>query len=157
MPIDQILPRDGGDGRVLGLASVRIVRTVGQLLRLTANDSAHIVITTGNGVVHFFLRQIDFVGAEFGLAQQVIERLENIVEIALQARPRDGGRIGVAAGLNLGGANFEVIVELVAGLCLGSASAPDFAVNVEHADFVRGFRSAIRRGCVRCHRSIGSS
>ena len=64
----------------------------------------------------FLLRQIELVGAEFGRAQQVNEDFENVVEVSLQAGERNGGGVGVAVGFNFGGADFEVVVELVAGL-----------------------------------------
>ena len=48
----------------------------------------------------------------------------------------DGGGVGAAAGFDLGGADFEEVVELVAGLGLGAAGAPDFAVDVDRPVFV---------------------
>ena len=87
------------------------------------------------------LCKIDLVGAEFGIAKNVVERLEDIVEIALQARPADRCRICVAASFNLGRPNFEVVIKLVAGLRLGSTSAPDFAVDFQHSNFACGFRT----------------
>ena len=47
----------------------------------------------------------------------------------------------VRVGFDFGGTDFEVIVELVAGLGLAAAGAPDFAVDVEQAGFGRGFRT----------------
>src|SRR5208282_6412491 len=76
-----------------------------------------------------------------GLAEHAIERLEYIIEIALEAGPRNGGRVHGAASFNLSGTNFQVVVELIAGLRLGSTRAPDFPVHVQHSDLVRGFRT----------------
>ena len=44
----------------------------------------------------------------------------------------------VAAGFDFGGADFEIVIQLIAGLGLGAAGAPDFAVHVEHAGLFRG-------------------
>ncbi len=77
------------------------------------------------------LREVEFVGAEFGILQQVGEDFEDIVEVTFQATQADGGGINTAAGFDFGRTHFQKIVELIAGLGLGAASAPDFAENID--------------------------
>ena len=48
--------------------------------------------------------------------------------------------IRTAAGFDFRGANFEEVVELIAGLGLGAAGAPDFTVDVDQAGFCRQVR-----------------
>ncbi len=101
--------------------------------------SLYIIITARDGIVHFVLRQVDLLGAKFGLAKQIVERFEYVIEIAFQARPRDRGRVHVVASFNFRSANFEVIVELIASLSFSSTGAPDFAVNIEQSGLTRRF------------------
>ena len=115
-----------------------ILRAVGQLRGLAAGDAIDVVVAAGDGVEIFLLRQVKLVGAEFRIAQQVVEDLEDVVEIGLQAGQGNGGGIGVAVGLDFGGADFEIVIQLIAGLRLGAAGAPDFAVDVEQAGLGRG-------------------
>jgi len=91
VPVDQILARDGGDGRILGHAGVGIVWAVGKLDRLAVGDFADVVVAAGDGVAFFFLREVDFIGAEFGILQHVDEGLEDVIEVGLEAREADGG------------------------------------------------------------------
>src|SRR5205814_3596826 len=58
---------------------------------------------------------------------------------------------GIRAGLDFGGANLKVVVKLVAGLGLGSASAPDFTVEGDEPGFLGRLRArsaANTRGCI---------
>ena len=139
VPVEQILAGDGGDGGVLRLARVRIVGSIRQLGGFARGDSADFIIAPRDAVVGLLLRQVEFVGAKFGILQQVDEDFEDIVEIAFQAGQADGGRIGTAAGFHFGGAHFEKVVELIAGLRLGAAGAPDFAEDIDQSDFAGGF------------------
>ena len=134
----QVLAGDGGDGLVLGDSRVGILRAISQLRGLAAGDAIDVIIAAGDGVEIFLLRQVELVGAEFRTAQQVVEDFEYVVKIGLQAGEGDGGRIGVAVGFDFGGADFEIVIQLIAGLGLGAAGAPDFAVDVDQAGLVRG-------------------
>ena len=98
-----------------------------------------VVVAAGDGCLPALLGEVDLVGAELRTAQQVEEHFEYVVEIGLQAGEGDGGGIGVAAGFDFGGADFEKIVQLIAGLGLGASSAPDFAIDVDKSGLVRGF------------------
>ncbi len=148
VPVDQVLASDGGDGCVFGHAGVGIVGAVSQFDGFAVGNFADVVVAAGNAVAFFLLREVDFVGAEFGILQHVDECLEDVVEVGLQAREADGGRVGSAAGFYLGGADFEEVVELVAGLSLGAAGAPDLTVNIHQTGFAGGFvdRSAADAG-----------
>ena len=117
------------------------------------SDFADLVVAAGDAVVFFFLGDVDFVGAEFGIPQHVDEDLEDIVEVGLQAGEADGGGVWAAAGFDFRGADFKEVVELIAGLGLGAAGAPDFAVDIDQAGFGGGLVDASRRGCGRCRRS----
>ena len=118
VPVEQVLRVTAATVAYSALAGVGIVGAVGQLRGFAAGDAADFVVAAGDGVELFLLGEIELVGAEFGIAQQVEEDFENVVEIRLQARPGDGGGVGVAVGFDFGGADFEVIVELIAGLGL---------------------------------------
>ena len=80
--------------------------------------------------------EVKLVGAKLRPAQHVVEHLEYVVKIGLQAGKRNGCRIGSAVGLDFGGADFEIVIQLIAGLRLGAAGAPDFPVHVDHARLV---------------------
>ena len=149
----QILASDGSDRLVLGHSRVGILRAVGQLRGLAARDAIDVIVAAGDGVEIFLLRQVKLVGAEFRPAQQVVEDFEHVVKIGLQAGQRDGCGIGVAVGLDFGGADFEVVIQLVAGLGLGAAGAPDFAVHVDQAGLCRRVRNGSRRECGPCRQS----
>ena len=130
VPVDQVLARDGGNGRVLRHAGVGIVGAVGQLDGFALGNFADLVVAAGDAVVFFLLGDVDFVGAEFGILQHVDEGFEDVVEVTFEAREVDRRGVRTAAGFHLGRADFEEVVELIAGLGLGAAGAPDFAVNI---------------------------
>ena len=134
MPVNQILTGDGGDSGVFGYNGVGIVGAVGKLDGFAMGDFADLIVAPRDAVVLFFLSDVDLVGAELGIAQHVHEGLKDVVEIALQARKADRSGVGTAAGFYLGGADFQEVVELVAGLGFGAASAPDLAVDVDQTD-----------------------
>ena len=148
MPVEQILPGHGGDGLVLGDSRIRILRAIGQLGRLATCDFIDVIVAARDGVEIFLLRQVKFVVAEFRLTQQVVEDFEDVVEVGLQTGQGDGRGIGAAAGLDLGRTDFKIVVELVAGLSLGAAGAPDFAVEIDQADLGGGLgaRAAANAG-----------
>ena len=73
------------------------------------------------------------------MLQQIGEDFENVVEVAFQAGQADARGIGPAAGFHFRGAHFEEVVQLIAGLGLGSTGAPDFAEQFDESDFSRGF------------------
>ena len=88
------------------------------------HDGAYVVVAARDAGVHLLLGELQLVVAKLGIVQQVEIHLEHRVEVALQAVERDGGRVGLIVGFDLGGAGLEEIVHLVAGLGLGAAGAP---------------------------------
>src|ERR1700676_1366596 len=103
------------------------------------SDCTDIVIAPRDAVVCLFLRQIELVGTELRILQDINEYFEDGVEIALQAIQADGGGIGSAAGPHFGCARFEKIVQLITGFCLGAAGAPNFAVDIGESSLGGGF------------------
>ena len=88
----------------------------------------------------------ELVGFEGGVEQEIDGGGEDGVEVALEARPADGGGGGAAGGLDRCGFGFELIVELVAVDGGGAAGAPGLAVDGDEADLVRRARRGCRRG-----------
>ena len=91
VPVDQVLPSDGGDGGILRLTGIGIVRSISQLGGFACRNSADFVIAPRDAVIRLLLRQVELVGTEFGILQQVGEDFEDIVEVALQATQADAG------------------------------------------------------------------
>src|ERR1700722_364613 len=85
MPIDQVLPGDSCNGGIFRLTRVRIVFPVSELGGLASGDYADVVVATRDAVVGLLLRQIELVGTELGISQQVCEYFEDVVEVAFQA------------------------------------------------------------------------
>ena len=85
VPIDQILPSDGGDGGILGLAGVGIVIAICEFGRFACGNCSYLVVTTRNGVLDFFLRNVELVSAKFWILKHVGEDFENIVKVAFKA------------------------------------------------------------------------
>jgi hypothetical protein len=119
----------------------RDVRAIRELGRFPSCNLRGIVVAPRDAVVHSLLRDFNLVGAELRILQQVFEHAKHVVEIFFQARPAHGRRVAASAGLDLGGALFEIVVELIAGLGLGAAGAPHFAVNVGQPGLVRRNRA----------------
>src|ERR1039458_3645051 len=94
------------------------------------------VMAAGDAVAFFLLGDVDFFGAELRVLQDVDEGLEYVVEVSLEAGEVDRGGVRTAAGFHLGRADFEEVVELITGLGLGAAGAPDLTVNIHEAGFV---------------------
>jgi len=139
VPVEQILTRDCGYRGVFRHAGVGIVSAVRQLHRLALRNFANLIVAAGNAVGFFFLRDVDLVRTKLGILQHVGEDLEHIVEVALEAGPADGCGIGTSAGFDFRRANFEEVVESIAGLRLGATGAPDFAEDVDQSHFADGF------------------
>ena len=91
VPVDQVLPSDGGDGGILRLTGIGIVRSISQLGGFACGNSADFVIAPRDAVIRLLLREVELVGTEFGILQQVGEDFEDIVEVALQATQADAG------------------------------------------------------------------
>src|SRR5262249_59181222 len=115
-------------GGILGDARIGILGAVSQLQGLAGRNLSYLVISARNTIEHFVLGQVEFLRAKLRPAQQFDEYLYNIVEVLFQARQSAGRGISNAVGLDLGSADLQVIVELVAGLRFGSAGAPDFSI-----------------------------
>ncbi len=138
VPVDQVLARDGCNGCVFGLACVRIVGSIGKFDGLALRNLTDLVIAPGDGIFFSFFGDVDLVCAELRMLQHVDEDFEDIVEIALQAGKADAGGVRTTSGFNFGRADFEKVVELIAGLRLGATGAPDVTVNVDESDLARG-------------------
>ncbi len=136
VPLDQILARDRRHGCIFGLAGIGIIRAIREFGCFPSCNLRGIVVAARDAVVHPLLRDFNLVGAELRISQQVGEHLKHVVEIFFQARPTYGCRIGASAGLDLGCALFEIVVELISGLGLGAAGAPHFAVDVHQPGLV---------------------
>ena len=128
VPVDEVLARDRGDSCVFGDACIRVLGAIGELYGFAVGDVADFVIAPRDAIESFTLRQFELIFAELRLPQQIGQGLEDITEIFFQAGERNGGRVGIAIGLNFCRAHFQVVVELVASLILGATSAPDFCV-----------------------------
>ena len=139
MPGEQVIALDRLERGVLHLASVRIVGTVGKLGGLARGNRAGIVVAAGDRLGILLLGEVELVGAEFGIVNQIENDLEHVVEIVLEAGPSEGGRVNAAAGFDLGGAALEVIVHLIAGLGFRAAGAPDIAIELDETDLLRRF------------------
>src|ERR1700677_2231992 len=135
VPVDQILASDGSDGGILRLTGVRIVCAIRELGGFARRYLANLIIAPGDGIVRLFLGEVEFVGAEFRIAQQVGENFEDVVEVAFQATQANARGIGTAAGLDFGSAHFQKIVELISGLSFSAAGAPNFAEEIDEANF----------------------
>src|SRR5439155_24137246 len=55
--------------------------------------------------------------------------------------PADGSRTDPTTGLHFRSTNFQEVIQLIAGLDLGSTAAPHFAVDINQANFTRRFFS----------------
>ena len=71
--------------------------------------------------------------AEFGMQEQVHGERKDLVGIALERIPREGGGVFVARGLNVRGFGFEQIVEGVAVHFGCAAGAPGLSVETDEA------------------------
>jgi hypothetical protein len=147
VPVDQILASDGRDGGIFGLTRIGIVRSIREFGGFARRNFSDLIVAPRNAVVGLLLRQVEFVSAEFGMLQQVSEDFENVVEVTFQAGQADASRIGTATGFHFGGAHFQEVVQLIAGLRFGSTGAPDLAEDIDQSNFGGGFVALIRREC----------
>ena len=138
VPVQQVLAGDRGNGRVLRHARVRIVLAVGDDRGSRDARWSRRRRCGARCRVHLLLGELQLVVAELGIVQQIEKHLEHGIEVALQAVERDGGRVGLIVGFDLGGARLQEVVHLIAGLGLGAAGAPDLAVEIGEAGLVGG-------------------
>ncbi len=138
VPVEKVVALDRENGGVFRLARVRTVGSVGELDRFACGDRGGIVVAACDGFFELALGEFQLVGAELGIVQEVEDDLEDVVVVGLQTRPADGGGVDAAAGFDLCGARFEIVVHLIAGLRFGAAGAPDFAIEIDEADFRSG-------------------
>src|SRR5262249_17488746 len=83
-----------------------------------------------------------------GILQQVDEDFKDIVEIALQTGPMDGGRVDTATRLDTSSPLFQVVVELVTGLGFRPAGSPYFAIDIHQTRlFNRDRTTAAANSC----------
>src|SRR5216684_192688 len=75
------------------------------------------------------------------MLQHILKRAKDVVEIFFQTRPAHGRRVDSSAGFDPGGALLQIIVQLIAGLSLGAAGAPHFAIDVSQPRLVRRNRA----------------
>src|SRR5262245_14513123 len=140
VPVHQVIARDGRDGSVFSNAGVWILRPISELCPFTARDAANVVITARDPIECLVLREINLLAAELRIPQQIVEDLEYIVKIGLKTGEADRRGINAPVCFHLRCAYFEVVVELVAGLCLGSAGSPDLSVDIDQANFFSWFK-----------------
>src|SRR5437588_10526285 len=124
MPGEQVIALDRLERGVLHLAGVRIVGAVGKLGGLARGNRAGIVVAAGDRLGILLLGEVELVGAEFGIVNQIKNDLEHVVVIVLEAGPSEGGRVNAAAGFDLGGAAVGGSVHPIAGLGCAAAGAP---------------------------------
>src|SRR5712671_2495713 len=150
VPVEQILASDGRDGGIFRLAGVRIIFPIRQLDSFAVGDSVNLVVAPRDAVIRLLLRQVELVGTEFWMLEQIGENFEYVVEITFQTTQADDGRIGAAGSFYFGGAHFQEIVHLIAGLRPGSTRAPDFAEEFHQSNFAGGL---IARSAANARRS----
>ena len=138
VPSHEVLAGDGLDGGVFRHARQGRVRAIDQPGDLARGDAADVVVPAGDAGIDADLGEVEFLLREGGCAQDLIEDLEDIVEILLQAIHAGGAGIAANAGLDGGGAGGQEIINLVSGLAAGAAGALDRAHQAGEADFVRG-------------------
>ena len=142
-------------GGVLRLARVGIVRRrMRSLSDFAAGDGGRVVVAAGDGFFKLALRPVSILSARnSGSRRRSRTTLKTSSKSALRQDQRNRGGIAVAVGFHFGGVGFEVVVHLIAGLRLCAAGAPDFAINIEHADLFAGVSCARRRECGWYHQS----
>ena len=139
MPLDQVFARDRIHGVVLGDASVGTVRAIGERGGFTPGNLIGIVIAARDGGAHLPLGESKLVIAKSRIFEHVEHDVEDIVEVAFQARPGKAGGVESAAGFDFGSAGFKKIIEFVAALAGGPAGAPGLAIDANQPDLVSGF------------------
>ena len=142
VPGVEIVEGDGVDGGVFGLARVGAVGSIGQFDGFAVGDAGGVVVAAGDGGLGLLFGQLELVGFEVGMEQEVDGLGEDGVEVALEAGPADGGGGAAAGGFDGGGFVFELVVELVAVDGGGAAGAPGVAVEGDEAGFGGGFVAA---------------
>ena len=141
VPLDQILTRDCGRRSILSHPRIRTVRPIHQLSRFPSGDLRGIIIAPRNAVVNSLLRDANLFRAKFRVLQHILEHAKHVVKIFFQTCPADARRFDTSAGLDLGGALLEIVVELISGLGFGAAGAPYFTIDVDQAGLAGGNRA----------------
>ncbi len=138
VPVEQILAGDGCNGRIFGDARIRIVRAIDELCGFASRDPSTSSLRREMASKYSFCARSILSARNSGSRSRSSNTLKTSSKSSFRHEKRDGRGIGTAVGFDLGGADFEKVVELIAGLRLGAAGAPDFAVDIEHARLVGG-------------------
>src|SRR6202044_559734 len=127
---------------VLGLSRVGAVGAIRQFDGLAVGDAGGVVIAAGDGGFGLPFGELELVGLEGGVQEQIGSLGEERVEVAFEAGPVDGGG-GCAAGAFDGGSFiFEDVVELVAVDGGSTAGTPGVTVERDESDLGGGFVAA---------------
>jgi len=142
---------DRADGGELGLARVGAVDAVDQLVRFTPGDLVLVVVAAHDGSGLLLLGQLQFIRAELGMKQQIHGQRKDLVGVAFERVPGEGGGVIVASSLDVRGLGFEQVVHGVAVHFGRAAGAPCLPVKADQA----GFRwSLIARAARDEHRAV---
>ena len=135
----QVVPGDGVDGGVLGMAHVHALRSVDQLSEFTEAHAGWVVVPPGDGRSRRDLFQFDLVIRKDGMHEDIGQNRQRGIDIVLQDRHGRGTGNPSYAGFD-GCANaLEGFVDLVARHLRGPARAHHGAHDTGQADLVRRF------------------
>ncbi len=113
MKLDEVLPRDGLDGRVLGYARVGAVRAIEKLRELAARDFADIVVAAGDCRSLLDLGELDLVLGKRGVPNQVREDLEDEGKILFEGEERRAPRRHANIGFDHGAFVLEESIDFI--------------------------------------------
>ena len=94
------------DVGVLHFPAIRRVAAVQDVAEFALGDAVRVVVAARDGAARLRLRQIDFVLAELGRGQHVLEDAQHLIGIFLEARERKRSR-SLADGLSTDAAMFS--------------------------------------------------
>src|SRR5205823_5674236 len=112
---------------------VWILWPISKLGGFAAGNAGDIVIAARNGAVDLPLGEFNLLLAKRGMLQQVSGNRKHIIEVGFEARPTQECGVACAAGFDFGSARFENVIELIAGLALGSTGSPRLPIDRGHA------------------------
>ena len=120
MHLHQPIPRDGGHRAIGRLSGLEVIGTVDEPLPLSRKDRGGVVIALLERLKHAGSRRLQPVVIECRLAEHAEKQLQALVEVALQAVHRGGGKGVVGRHAHLGREEVERFVEF-GGLHRGQA------------------------------------
>ena len=135
----QIVQGDRAHGGQLGLARIRAVGAVHQLVRFAFGDPGFVIVAPDDPRGFQLLGQLELFGIEFGVQQQVQSQRKHLVRVAFERIPRKRGGVLVALGLDVGSLGLQQIVQGVAVQFGSAAGPPGLAVETHQARLGRVF------------------